>query len=197
MVATCSSCSGSVMSRSSAFERLLVVGVEVEHLTIGVDRRRHFAELVLAQRRQAHQQRDLFVLVVGELQLPRQVVGQRTPLLAAQVQAVERLERLDVGAVGAEHFLVRRDRLVDVAEHLFPQIRHAEVDLLARRRVVRQLDLLADRPRAAPASARCACRAARAPRSPSDRRDRSPARAGSTRSPSPASPASRRTPRRP
>jgi hypothetical protein len=99
-----------------ALAGLLVGRVDVEDLTVQVDRVRGRAELVLRQDAEAQQEAGagLGVVVRRGGELTPEDVGQRLPLLLLQVHAVERAEGTEVLDAGGEHRLVGGDGLLGV-----------------------------------------------------------------------------------
>ena len=126
-------------------QRLGVLGLDLQDLAVGLDGGARLAELLLAQVAEAAEERDGLVGVLGQLQLALEVVGQLAEVAAAQVQAIERAQRLDVVGVVLEDRLPGLDRLGRVVEHLLPDGRDAHADLLALRGLLDQRELLGER----------------------------------------------------
>ena len=97
-----------------ATTRLLVGGVDLEHLTVQLDRVGGDAELVLGEDAEAQQQPAAGVVGGGRRELAPEDVGQLVPLALGQVHAVERREGAEVLDAGGQHGLVGGDRLLDV-----------------------------------------------------------------------------------
>ena len=127
-------------------DRMLLSGLELQDLGVGLDGAAKLSEVLLPQRAQASEQRDrLLRLVGGERQLSLQVVGQLTILAAREIEPIERTQGLNVAGIVLENDVPGDDRLLDVAEHLFPDRGDPDPDLFPLVRVLDQLRLLEQR----------------------------------------------------
>ena len=111
-------------------ERVLVGGIELEHLPVGLHGQAALIEPGQAQLPQAQVQLDLLGRVVRQRQLPRQVLGQLAPRLRLEVQAVERGDRREVGVVVGQDLVVGGDRVLGLPQHLLLQARDLEAQRL-------------------------------------------------------------------
>ena len=132
--------------RLQPLERLDGVEVgrrQLQQAAVGLDRARSVLQPVLAQAPQAPQQHHGQLGILGQLQLALQVVRQLEihPLLLEQ--AFQRAQRGDAAGVVVEDFLPRGNRLVGVADRLFPHGRDLDVDRFALFRALGQLGLAA------------------------------------------------------
>ena len=104
------------------------------------------AEVLFAQGAQAPEQQDRLGRVgADQVQLALQVVGQLAELAARHVEAIEGAQRLHVAGVVLQHDVPGDDRLLGVAQHLLPDPRGADPDLLAFGYVGDELRLLEQR----------------------------------------------------
>ena len=76
--------------------RIAVLILDVEDLAIRLDGRSRLVEVRLAQLGEANEQRDLLVRSLDERELTADVVAEIAPLLALDVQPIERAQRLQV-----------------------------------------------------------------------------------------------------
>ena len=73
-------------------DRIAVLVLEIEHLTVGLDGGGHLAQVRLAQLREADEQRHLLVRALDQRELTADVVAEVTPRPALDVEPVERAQ---------------------------------------------------------------------------------------------------------
>ncbi len=97
---------------------LLVLRVAVEDLAVSLDGRFDGVHPRLAELGQTEHQGDLLLRIVGERELPVDVVREVGPHLLPREEAVERGERTLARRIDLEDLLVDGDRRLGLVEHL-------------------------------------------------------------------------------
>ena len=122
---------------------LRVLGLDLQDLRVGLDRRAQLIEPLFAQRAQASQESDrLRRIVPHQSQLALQIVGQLPELTPSEIETIERAQRPHTAGIVLQDHVPRDNGLLRVPQHLLPDGGDARPDFVALRHIGDELCLL-------------------------------------------------------
>ena len=136
---------GGAVEPLERLHRLAVVGIDVEHAAVGLDRLVAIADLVIVDLTEHVEHALALARLARDLGLPDVDVAKLRPPLEANEQPLERIESGDILGIDLEHTAVDLDGARRVFEHVLQHLGRLEAGLLLRGDIPERFDLAGQR----------------------------------------------------